>query len=245
MPSHDKRPGSQFLTRPLYLQLHDMLAKRITEGEWKPGTPIPNEADLAREAGVSAGTLRKALDLLASEHLVTRRQGRGTFVNDPADDAQALRFTNIRGSDGKRIVDSVASNSIVEAEATEAEREHLRLQPHDRVHRIRRVRVFKGRPFMVEETAMPAALFPGLAARENFSQRASVLLGEFGLLPGRAEERVSIGSATPSVAAALGVAQDDPVMVLDRVVYTLDDAPVEWRVAYCHLVDEYYLAEMA
>jgi GntR family transcriptional regulator len=69
-------PTSHFSTRPLYLQLRDALAERVAAGEWKPGTAIPNESDLAREFGVSAGTMRKALDLLEDEHLVTRRQGR-------------------------------------------------------------------------------------------------------------------------------------------------------------------------
>ena len=71
-----------FFTQPLYLQLRDALAERIARGEWKPGTVLPAEGNLARELGVSTGTVRKALDLLESEHLLSRRQGRGTFVID-------------------------------------------------------------------------------------------------------------------------------------------------------------------
>ena len=55
---------SRFLTRPLYLQVRDALAARIAGGEWKPNSAIPNEGDLAREFGVSSGTMRKALDLM-------------------------------------------------------------------------------------------------------------------------------------------------------------------------------------
>ena len=69
-------PTTRFSTRPLYLQLRDALAERIAHGEWKPGTAIPNESDLAREFGVSSGTMRKALDMMEAEHLLTRRQGR-------------------------------------------------------------------------------------------------------------------------------------------------------------------------
>lgn len=54
----------RFATRPLYLQVRDFLAERIARGEWKPGAAIPNEGDLAREFGISTGTIRKALDLL-------------------------------------------------------------------------------------------------------------------------------------------------------------------------------------
>src|SRR4051812_41587123 len=55
-------PTNHFSTRPLYLQLRDALAERVAGGEWRPGAAIPNEGDLAREFGVSAGTMRKALD---------------------------------------------------------------------------------------------------------------------------------------------------------------------------------------
>ena len=96
-------PTSRFSTRPLYLQLRDALAERIAHGEWRPGTAIPNESDLAREFGVSSGTMRKALDLMEGEHLLTRRQGRGTFVNDQSSDEMAMRFNNVRSKDGQRV----------------------------------------------------------------------------------------------------------------------------------------------
>jgi GntR family transcriptional regulator len=70
----------RLFTQPLYLQLRDALAARMVRGEWKVGTAIPSEDDLAREFGVSKGTMRKALDLLEGESLLIRRQGRGTFV---------------------------------------------------------------------------------------------------------------------------------------------------------------------
>src|SRR4249920_240921 len=103
-----------FSTRPLYLQVRDALAERVATGQWKPGACIPNENDLAREFGVSSGTMRKALDLLEDQSLLTRRQGRGTFVNDQSSDALVYRFDNVHGSDGKPLVDRVDSISLTE-----------------------------------------------------------------------------------------------------------------------------------
>ena len=91
---------SKFSTRPLYLQVRDALATRIAGGEWKPNAAIPNESDLAREFGVSSGTMRKALDLMEGERLLTRRQGRGTFVNDQSSEELAERFSNIHATGG-------------------------------------------------------------------------------------------------------------------------------------------------
>ena len=77
--------------RPLYLQVRDALVGRVTAGEWKPGGALPNEIHLAQEMQISVGTVRKALDIMVSERIVTRRQGRGTFVNDfGASDAPSL-----------------------------------------------------------------------------------------------------------------------------------------------------------
>jgi len=88
------------------------MAERIATGKWKPGKSIPNEHDLAREFGVSAGIMRKALNIMADEHLITRRQGRGTFVNDPASDGRVNRFSNVCGSDGKPLIGRVETISL-------------------------------------------------------------------------------------------------------------------------------------
>jgi GntR family transcriptional regulator len=236
--------SGRFSNRPLYLQLRDALAERIAGGEWKPTSAIPNETDLAREFGVSAGTMRKALDLMEAERLLTRRQGRGTFVNDQSSDELAARFSNLRDPDGKRICGQVKSAQITEGTANQLECTRLRLCKEDIVYRIHRVRQQKGQIFLVEDVSLPAALFPGLAEQKTVADRIIVLAQEYGLLLGKAEERVSLNGASAPVAQALGVAAGSPVMVLDRVVLALDGRPIEWRLGWCHLADKYYMAEM-
>jgi GntR family transcriptional regulator len=237
-------PTNRFSTRPLYLQLRDALAERIAHGEWKPGTAIPNESDLAREFGVSSGTMRKALDLMEGEHLLTRRQGRGTFVNDQSSDEMAMRFSNVRSKEGQRLTGRVKTLDVTDGKATDLERDRLGLGLQDSVYRIRRVRLHSDRPYMVEETSYPASLFPGLTDTKNPSHRITVLAQQYRLLLGRAEERISIGRARANIATELVVPVDSPVMVLDRVVHDLDGRPVEWRTGYCHFTDQYYRADI-
>ena len=234
----------RFSNRPLYLQLRDALAERIAGGEWKPGAAIPNESDLAREFGVSAGTMRKALDLMEAERLLTRRQGRGTFVNDQTSDELAARFTNLRMPDGSRVCGQVKYLDISEGRANEAECKRLRLRPEDHVYRISRVRAVGGQNYLVEDVSLPAALFPGLPAKKVVAERIIGLAQEYGILLGRAEERISLSEASPAVAQLLGIAVGSPVMVLDRVVMALDGRRIEWRVGRCNLADKYYVAEM-
>lgn len=89
--------NGQFQTTPLYIQVRNAIAERISQGEWKPGVLIPNERALAQAFGVSSGTMRKALDLLEYEGTLTRKQGRGTFVND----IQALAVTRMQDCEAK------------------------------------------------------------------------------------------------------------------------------------------------
>jgi GntR family transcriptional regulator len=235
----------RFSTRPLYLQVRDALASRIAGGEWKPNAAIPNEGDLAREFGVSSGTMRKALDLMEGERLLTRRQGRGTFVNDQSSDELAVRFSNIRALDGERVSGETRLVGITQAAANPAECGRLRLRPDDKVWRIQQVRLHRGEPFMVEDVVMPVSLFPGLDEPDVLPNRIVVLAQQYGILLGKGDERVSLGAASASVAETLSLKAGAPILVLDRLVHDLDGHAVEWRLGMGHFTDKYYLAEIA
>ena len=236
--------SDHLLKKPLYVQLRNMLAERISAGAWKPGAVIPNESDLARKFGVSAGTMRKALDLMEAERLLSRRQGRGTFVNDQTSDELSLRFSSLRCANSQHLDGQSKTTHVGEDAPSDGERRRLQLGPQDRIYHIHRTWFHKDQPFMVEHATVPAALFPGLGQKAQVASRIIVLAQRYGLLLGKAEERVSIGPAVEAVAGALNVGLGTPVMVLDRVVQDLDGRPVEWRLGWCHVADKYYLAEM-
>ena len=235
---------AHFSTRPLYLQVRDLLVGRISAGEWKPGGTLPNEVDLARDLSVSPGTVRRALEQIEEERLIHRRQGRGTFVADHTTEELAIRYTNIRNSSGVRIAGEVAHASTSRGQASDMEQKRLRLRPHMGVTRIHRVRQCENGPFMVEDVSLPDSLFPGLAEQKEIAHRITLLAQQFGVLLGRAEEQVRITLADEQTAQELAVAKRTPVLQLDRVVYTLDGRPVEWRLAKCNFGDEVYWTEM-
>jgi GntR family transcriptional regulator len=231
------------MNTPLYQQVRDDIARRIGAGDWKPGAALPNEGDLAREYGVSPGTTRKALDQLESERLLSRRQGRGTFVNDHSSDNLASRYVAIHAPSGKRLIGDVASPVILLDVADDAERARLDLVKGDQVYRIRRLRTVDGKPFMLEHASVPASLFPNLQAN-GFAHRIVAMAQEHGVLLGKSVERISVNIASPDVAEALGVELGTPVAMLDRIVRSIDGDPVEWRLAWCELTENYYLASM-
>jgi GntR family transcriptional regulator len=230
--------------RALYLQVRDVLAKRIAEREWRPGFAVPNESDLARDLGVSSGTVRKALNLLETDRLITRRQGKGTFVNDQASDELACRFIRLRTPDGESCCGEVKSRVVSKGAASELECTRLQLRAGDSVYRIRRVRHHGGRPFLVAAVTLPAALFPRLAEKCDIPDQIGALAPWNGVLLGRAEERVSICAPPAEVRDLLGIASGTPVMLLDCVLFLLGtNRPAAWRIGHAHLPDGYYFAE--
>ena len=199
-------PSSAFLKRALYLQVWDALAGRITSGEWKPGSAIPNESNLAHELGVSLGTVRKALKLMEAQRLVTRRQGRGTFVNDQAAHEFADRFSSLRTAGGQPVCGQAKSVEIVKGAANELECTRLRLRADEAVYRIHRVRDHSGKVFLIEDVTLPAVLFPGLADKKAIADHVGALAQEYGILLGKVEERISVGIPPAAIANALLVA---------------------------------------
>jgi len=87
---------------PLYQQIKELILQSLQGGEWKPGEAIPSEMDLAARFRVSQGTVRKAIDELAADNLVIRRQGKGTFVATHAEQHVRYRFLKLMPDSGDR-----------------------------------------------------------------------------------------------------------------------------------------------
>ncbi len=183
--------ATHITNRPLYLQLRDALAESIAKGEWKPGDTLPNEVELSQRFSVSPGTVRKALTTLKQEHLLTSHQGRGTYVNDQAAHNHLRRFFRLHTPNGELIIGDAKEAQTSEGVASAEEALKLALQEGDHVYRIKRLRVASGHPLMVEETCMPASIFPGLLQRQALPHTIAALSQEYGILLGRAQERLS------------------------------------------------------
>src|SRR3954469_9258920 len=89
--------------RPLYEQIKILLTQSLVSGEWKPGEAIPSEIELASRFRVSQGTVRKAIDELAGENIVVRRQGKGTYVASHAEPSYQYRFLRVMPDGGEKV----------------------------------------------------------------------------------------------------------------------------------------------
>jgi GntR family transcriptional regulator len=230
-------------SRALYIQVRDHLAQQIAGGALKPGALLPNELDLAERLGVSLGTLRKGLEALEKERLITRRQGRGTFVRDHAADAP-FTFDNLRTKDGQPIPFTAQFLGVASELANAEEQERLGLEASELVARCRQVRHHEG-PFLFEQMSLAVSRFSGLDCAElKGPYQLAVLAQEHGVLVGSASESVEIAQATAEVNALLEVDPGTPLLKLDRIIHSLDHVPLEWRMGYCRLAAVKYVTTL-
>ena len=149
---------------PLYQQIKALITQSLQSGEWKPGELIPSEVELAGRFKVSQGTVRKAIDELAAENLVMRRQGKGTFVSTHHEARAHFRFLRLVPDEG---VPHYPESKFIEVKRVRAPADVARLmdlKSGDAVIFIKRVQYFDGVPTIVEELWLPGLIFKGLTA---------------------------------------------------------------------------------
>jgi GntR family transcriptional regulator len=155
---------------PLYEQVHDALRSRILAGEWEPREPLPGEAALARELGVSIGTVRKAMDQLTRDNIVVRERGRGTFVRRNPGGRLGSPF-GLCDRSGQRLMPDITVTGFERAIATEAEREALDISGGYRgqqtVYRIHREWKADDKLLCQETLAVEEVRFPRLGQHKS------------------------------------------------------------------------------
>ncbi len=233
--------------RPLYEQIKILITQSLVAGEWRPGEVIPSELELANRFKVSQGTVRKAIDALAAENILVRRQGKGTFVATHTEEHTQYRFLRIVELSGKK---EVPVNEVLycergKADSTAAER--LGLKRGAPIVMVRRLLKFSGEPLILDDIYLSATLFKGMSEaliNEFDGTLYSLYESRYGTRIIRAEERIQAIAADETAAKLLGVAPDSPLLDIDRVAYTYSDQPVEWRVSRCNTTRHCYLNEL-
>ena len=159
-------PGPSF--SPLYKQIKVLLVRSLQDGEWTPGQAIASEQELAQRFKVSQGTVRKAIDELAAENLLVRRQGRGTFVATHAEAGTQYRFLRLTpdrpAAAGlqRRLLDCRSMRPGADVASL------LKLAAGEPVLQVRRL-LLDGdenppRPVVLDELWLPGGAFKGLNA---------------------------------------------------------------------------------
>ncbi len=222
--------------RPLYEQIRILLTQSLVAGEWKPGEAIPSELELAARFRVSQGTVRKAIDELAAEHILIRRQGKGTFVASHNEPTYQYRFLRVMPDTGEKLEPHNLFLELKRGKAGGEVAKALLLKAGTPTHHVKRVLVFQGRPLILDEIVLPASQFPGLSLPRLEEFRGSMYSfyeTVYGLRMIRAEERLRAVPADAFTAGHLRVEPGTPLLCVDRLAFTYGDKPVEWRRGLC------------
>jgi GntR family transcriptional regulator len=220
---------------PLYQQIKSLILQALQVGQWKPGDLIPSEIELAGRFRVSQGTVRKAIDELAAEHLLVRRQGRGTFVATHAEQQVQYRFLRLVPDAADAANQGPAQRSIIDCKRLRAPADVARtlgLRTGDAVLQVRRVLAFQGVPTILEDLWLPGSAFKGLTAERLAAHQGpmyALFETEFGVRMVRADERLRALAADEAAAKWLQVSIGTPLLSVERVAYTYQDTPMELR----------------
>ncbi len=232
---------------PLYRQIKSLMLQALEGSEWHPGEVIPSETELALRFNVSQGTVRKAVDELAAENLLVRRQGKGTFVashNDPRAFFRFLRLAALNGEIGpSRSVPLECWRAKAGPEAARV----LGIRLADSIIIVRRVIEFSGKPVVLDEIYLPGETFSGISLDELRDWQGSIYSlfeAHFGVRMVRAEERLRAVAADRASAEVLRVKEGSPLLSVERTSFSYGDRPMEWRRGLYSTAEHCYVNEL-
>ena len=228
---------------PLYEQIKAMILASLQASEWLPGEAIPSEMELASRYAVSQGTVRKAIDELAAQNLLVRRQGKGTFVATHQEDDWQYRFLRLAPDSGEKFH---LTNQFLVCQKTKASAyvaNLLKLKAGDPVIYIDRIQSFAGQPIVFEEIWLPGTRFKDLdleTLNEWHGPVYALYESHYATHMVRAEEKIKAIAADDVLARHLQLPVGAPLLSVERVAFTYGNKPVEIRHARYDTSEQHY-----
>lgn len=214
---------------PRYMQVYSALYQWIAQGNYAPGSQLEAESELCDIFGVSRITVRKAIDMLVTEGMLRRVQGKGTFVPDD------YVSTAVRSDLQQRIRTArrMARNSLIRdlqigsMEASYAVANDLRLDTGTDVQHVSYVRVLDGEPVGFVEGWFPARLPVKLSAAAFRKSTLLTILEDQGIALDGVDHLIGATLAGAEMATKLGINVGAPLVRLKLVMLDSSQDAVE------------------
>jgi GntR family transcriptional regulator len=212
---------------------------------------IPSEMELAQRFQVSQGTVRKAIDELAQENLLVRRQGKGTFVATHSAQGTQYRFLKLVPNALANQPKMAAKREILWCKdelASPAEAAALQLKSSAKVWHIRRVLSFANVPTILEDLCLPMQDFQGLSAPElqqHPGPTYALFETKYGIRMVRAQEKIRATLPNEIESQCLQVSSGTPLLSVERIAYTYQDVPMELRRALYRTDHHHYRNDLS
>lgn len=250
----DARSVSRYDDRALHRQLADVIREAITDGQCRPGEPLPSEGDLATTVGVSRTAVRDALDILASEGLIVKRAGAVTRVATPPPvrhmaTSRYIEELRLLQASGEHPLTSAFTTdhgvpwdaytvdaNYAEDTATEQDAERLHLTPGAAVLRRQLVKYAAGVPVQLQESVIPLPLVVGTPVadpeRQPWPGGTIAELYSVGLVVTRVVEEAQARTPSTAERRMLEMEAAGPVWDIVRTFY-VGDRPTEVSTVVC------------
>lgn len=211
---------------PLYKQLIDLLRMDIEEGKFKKGEKIPTETELSKLYNVSRITVRNALEELAKENLLIRKQGKGTFVNTEklSRGIQGLQsFSDMCHEIGRKPGAKVIK-CIIE-DANDRDIEILELEPNSKIIVIERIRYADNVPVALEISRLPERFTFLLEEDLNDTSMFSILSEKYDVFFMNTRKTIELVYATYEMSRYLNISQGHPLLSISAVSNDKEGVP--------------------
>ncbi len=220
-----------------YQEVADTVRKRIENGTYKVGELIPDQTTLAAEFKVNRLTVKKALDGLASEGLIYKQSGLGTYVRGKipfVNHERDVTVDDFRGAYQEFGPDRIKSDVLTFDVQLPDERiqKNLNIKRIDPVYEVKRIRIIDGEPTVLEHTYMPVKLVPELSKEVCEKSIYTYIHDELGHKFGNAFRKFSALGADDEDVKELNVEKGSPILEVEQVVWLTNGKSIEYSTSH-------------
>lgn len=241
---------NKFSGIPLYLQLKDLIIKRIENNEYLPNTQIPSEQDLCQQYDISRPTVRQAISELTNSGYLYKEKGKGTFVYGKKNTIDIKNFSGFTDS----ILDcqSPAEKHIIETTVIESSSFDLlntifKSNSSIQIAMITYISCINNQAnevYSINKSYIPLSLFPEIITQlKNGKSSIDILRGKYPLIPDKSKSILEIVFADQIDSPILRVQPGQPLIHLQNILYSKSGQAVEcvfskYRADNCRLLFE-------
>lgn len=205
----------------LYVQLYEILKKKIDGKEWNVGFQVPTEEELCKTYGVSRSTVRSAILELVRQGYLKRQQGKGTFVCRKVITDELTMLTSFRElmlEPVGRFFTKVLAQTV--AMPVDDLPEKLNVSPDKHLIYIKRVTVIDNKPIIIQEIYVPFHICPQLLEEDLEKSSLVELSKKYEIKITRIRNYFDIAFLNAEEGRLLELREGTPALLLNQSFYS-------------------------
>ena len=225
----DATPINRDSYEPAYAQLVSIIRRQIASGVYPPGSRLPSEAQLCKQYEVSPMTVRRAVNLLVEQGVVSTAQGKGTFVKPLELGAFSFHLQELQELFRDRERTRVTLREVRIVNADEAVSEKLEIPPGERVIYISRLLARNQRPLLHHQQYLIYDPYrPIVEAEMDVTSLGGLFTGSGDTGFKKGLLKIDVTALEDGEAACLGTEVGAPAFRLEHTFYDFKDRPASW-----------------